>query len=273
MASAVVLPDHVRETHDESGNASTPRGRSLALPVGAGPGTPGRGSAEVASSSGVRGAKLQVMGILGRLTTLIKSNVNDAIDSMQDPAKEIDQMVRDMEDSARQARAEVAQCHGRGEAAWPSGSRQLAGEAKTWEQHAVKAVQAGDDALAKEALKRKAEKEADRLEAEKALAEQKAYVDQLTAGLKALEARVKDVKLRQGSLREKARANKNQSPVSTKTSAFDNFERMSSKIEAVEAEAGLARSCPARPPRRIAADKKFREMTEDQPAWTTPSPS
>ena len=47
------------------------------------------------------------MGILGRLSTLIKSNLNDAIDSMQDPGKEIDQMVRDMEDYARQARAEV----------------------------------------------------------------------------------------------------------------------------------------------------------------------
>ena len=50
------------------------------------------------------------MGILGRLSTLIKSNVNDAIDSMQDPGKEIDQMVRDMEDYARQARAEVGRC-------------------------------------------------------------------------------------------------------------------------------------------------------------------
>ena len=44
------------------------------------------------------------MGILGRLSSLVKSNVNDVIDSMQDPAKGIDQMVRDMEESARQAR-------------------------------------------------------------------------------------------------------------------------------------------------------------------------
>ena len=43
------------------------------------------------------------MGILGRLSTMIKSNVNDVIDSMQDPAKEIDQMVRQME-LRRQAR-------------------------------------------------------------------------------------------------------------------------------------------------------------------------
>ena len=203
------------------------------------------------------------MGILGRLTTLIKSNVNDAIDSMQDPAKEIDQMVRDMEDSARQARAEVAQVMA-DEKRQAKRVEQLAGEAKSWEDHAVRAVQAGDDALAKEALKRKAEKEADRLEAEKALADQKAYVDQLTAGLKALDARVKDVKLRQGTLREKARANKGVNPVSTKTSAFDNFERMSGKIEAVEAEAGLADELSGQTAERVAADRKFRELTEDK---------
>lgn len=203
------------------------------------------------------------MGMLGRLTTLIKSNVNDVIDSMQDPAKEIDQMVRDMEDSARQAKAEVAQCMV-DEKLQAKRVNDLAAEVQTWEQHAIKAVQAGDDALAKEALKRKAEKEADRLEAEKALGEQKAYVDQLTAGLKALEARVKDVKLRQGSLREKARASKGQSPVSTKTSAFADFERMSGKIDAVEAEASLTDELSGQTADRVAADKKFREMSEDR---------
>ena len=54
---------------------------------------------------------------------MIKSNVNDPIDSMQDPAKEIDQMVRDMEDSPREARSEVATLHGRGEAPRRSASR------------------------------------------------------------------------------------------------------------------------------------------------------
>jgi phage shock protein A len=201
------------------------------------------------------------MGMLGRLTTLIKSNVNDVIDSMQDPAKEIDQMVRDMEDSARQARSEVAQCLAE-EKRQAKRVTELAGEVQTWEQHAVKAVQAGDDALAKEALKRKAEKEALRLETEKNLGEQKAYVDQLTSGLKALEARVKDVKMRQGTLREKARASKGQSPVSTKTSAFAEFERMSGKIDAVEAEASLTDELGGQTAERVAADKKFREMSE-----------
>ena len=69
------------------------------------------------------------------------------------------------------------------------------------------AVRAGDDALAKEALRRKGEKEAERAETQKALQEQGVYGDQLTAALKALDARLKDIKLRQGTLRAKARAN------------------------------------------------------------------
>lgn len=203
------------------------------------------------------------MGILGRLSTLIKSNVNDAIDSMQDPAKELDQMILDMEDSARQARVEVAQCMGEAKRQ-EKRVEALAAEVKTWEEHAMRAVQGGDDALAKEALRRKAEKEADRLEAEKALQDQRVYVDQLTAGLKALESRVKDVKLRQGTLREKARAaKKGGSATSVQTSAFDDFERMSGKIDAIEAQSSIDDELAGRTPASIEADRKLREMSEN----------
>ena len=119
------------------------------------------------------------MGILGRLSSLIKSNVNDVIDSMQDPAKEIDQMVRDMEESARQARTEVAQCLAE-EKRLQKRVADLEGEAADWVKRAETAVRAGDDALAKEALRRKAEKDAERAETQKALQEQGVYADQLT---------------------------------------------------------------------------------------------
>src|SRR3954452_13767099 len=203
------------------------------------------------------------MGILGRLSTLVKSNVNDLIDGMQDPAKEIDQMVRDMEDSVRQARTEVAQCLAE-EKRLGKRVSDLAAEAQRWEEHAIRAVQAGDDPLAKEALKRKAEKVAEKLEAEKLAADQKAYVEQLMAGLKALEARVKDVKLRQGTLREKARANKRENPVSTKTAAFDEFDRLSGRIEAVEAEASLGEELSGDSAERRATDPKLRELDQDK---------
>jgi phage shock protein A len=203
------------------------------------------------------------MGILDRLSTLIKSNVNDVIDSMQDPGKEIDQMVLDLEDSARKARAEVATCMAE-EKRLAKRIGDLDAEAQTWESRATAAVKANDDALAKEALRRKAEKVAERMEAEKALQEQKVYVDQLTAGLKALDARVRDVKSRQGTLREKARAAKNKSAVSTKTSAFDEFERMSGKIDAVEAEASLNEELSGETPEQAAAGRKLETMSADK---------
>ena len=199
------------------------------------------------------------MGILGRLSTLIKSNVNDAIDGMQDPAKEIDQMVRDMEDSARQARAEVATCMGE-EKRLQKRTEALGAEIKTWTDRAELAVRAGDDALAKEALRRRGEKETERAETQKNLQEQGVYVDQLATALKALEARVKDVKSRQGTLREKARAAKGVSPLSGKTSAFDDFDRMSGKIDAVEAEAGLADELEGRSAASLAAERKLDAM-------------
>lgn len=193
---------------------------------------------------------------------MIKSNVNDLIDSMQDPAKEIDQMVRDMEESAREARSEVASCMAE-EKRLGKRIEALTAEAKSWEDRATMAVRAGDDALAREALTRKAEKEAERAETQKSLREQEVYVEQLAVGLKALDARVQDVKLRQGSLREKARASKRGgSPVSTKTSAFDDFERMSSKIDAVEAEASLSDELSGRSASSIEAERKLKEMAE-----------
>lgn len=203
------------------------------------------------------------MSILGRLSTLIKSNVNDAIDSMQDPGKEIDQMVLDMEDSTRQAKAEVAGCMAE-EKRMAKQVQTLLDDAQVWADRAADAVRAGDDALAREALRRKAEIDANRLEIEKALDDQKVYVDQLMAGLKALDLRVKDVKLRQGTLREKARASKNRSPLSNKTAAFDDFDRMSSKIDAVEAEAGLTEELGGRTAASQEAERKLDGMAEDK---------
>ena len=196
------------------------------------------------------------MGILGRVSTLIKSNVNDLIDGMQDPGKEIDQMVRDMEDSAREARGEVARCMA-DEKRLQMRLGALASEAQTWEDRAATAVRAGDDALAREALARKRATEAEQAETKKALQEQSVYVDQLTSGLKSLEARVKEVQLRQGTLREKARASKRGGGLGGAASAFDDFERMSSRIDAVEAEASLGDELGGRAAAALETDRKL----------------
>jgi phage shock protein A len=196
------------------------------------------------------------MSILSRLSTLIKSNVNDLIDGMQDPGKEIDQMVRDMDESAREARGEVARCMAE-EKRLQNRIEVMAEESRTWDERAAAAVRAGDDALAREALTRKGVTEGERAQTQKALQEQSVYVDQLTAGLKALEARVRDVKLRQGTLREKARAAKRGGGLGAGTAAFDDFERMSSRIDAVEAEASLTDELAGQTAASIETDRKL----------------
>jgi phage shock protein A len=201
------------------------------------------------------------MGILGRLSTLVKSNLNDAIDSMQDPGKEIDQMVRDMEDYARQARAEVGRSIA-DERVLERKVQTLEGEIADWQKKAEMAVRAGDDGLAKEALGRKGEKEAERDDTKKALQEAGVYADQLTAALKALEVRLKDVKLRQGTLKAKARGNRD-GTMTAKTSAFNEFERMSSRIDATEAEASLDEELGNRKTATVAADRRLEQMAND----------
>jgi len=201
------------------------------------------------------------MGILGRLSTLIKSNVNDAIDSMQDPGKEIDQMVRDMEDYARQARAEVGRCIA-DERLLERRVQTIEAEIADWEKRAETAIRAGDDNLAKQALARKVEKEAERDEAKKALQDQGVYADQLTAALKALETRLKDVKLRKETLKAKARSSKS-GTMTDKTSAFNEFDRLSSRVEATEAEADLGDELAGRTTQRIDVERQLEKLQSD----------
>jgi phage shock protein A len=213
------------------------------------------------STEGACDANLPAMGILGKLSTLIKSNVNDVIDSMQDPGKAIDQMVRDMEESARQARTEVGQCLAEGKRLERKVT-DLDGDIAEWDRRAEQAVKAGDDGLAKEALRRKGEKEAERTEMRKAVQEQSVYTDQLAEALRTLDVRLKEIKLRQGTLKAKARANRGGNPASTKTSAFDDFDRMANRIDAVEAEASLNDDLAGRSSESVAAERRLNEMAE-----------
>ena len=47
-------------------------------------------------------------GMMDRLARLIRANVNDLIDQAEDPEKMIDQILREMQDSIRTAKAQVA---------------------------------------------------------------------------------------------------------------------------------------------------------------------
>lgn len=178
------------------------------------------------------------MGILHRISTLLKSNLNSTLDKMSDPGKQIDQAVIEMEEQQKKARVEV-----QGMLAAEKRQRQhaeaLLKSSREWEERATRAVQAGDDGLAKEALKRKAEVDLELKEAATALEEQRAHVDELTQALKALDQRVKEIKLRKETLKAQARAQKSRESGTGSTSAFDRFDQLQTGIDVKEAEVAL----------------------------------
>ena len=93
-------------------------------------------------------------GILDRISTILRSNINAALDRAEDPEKMLDQIIRDMNDAIEQAKGQVATVIAQEkqlEAEKANAERQ----AKEWDNKAQRAVKAGRDDLAVEWLRRK----------------------------------------------------------------------------------------------------------------------
>jgi phage shock protein A len=201
------------------------------------------------------------MGVLSRLNTLIKSNLNAAVDRMSNPAREIDILVAEMEDALKAARQEVQTNLASEKLAIKQRDRLLQ-EAREWEDRAARAVRAGDDDLAREALTQKTQLDTQAEAAEKSLREQEAYVDQLSTSLKELEARVKEVKLRKNTLKQQARMSSGKT-AKKGGSAFADFERLSSKVDAMDAETALDAELSSLGSKDAEVDRKLRALDKD----------
>src|SRR2546426_765641 len=93
------------------------------------------------------------MGIFDRLSTLIRSNINDLISRAENPEKMLNQLIVDMRTQLAKAKQQVASAI--------ADEKRLAAQvdqekkaAEDWEKRAVLAVQEGRDDLAKQALLR-----------------------------------------------------------------------------------------------------------------------
>jgi len=182
------------------------------------------------------------MGIFARLATLIKSNLNDLISRSEDPEKMLNQVVIDMANQLIEAKKQVAVSIA-DEKRLAKQAEQEAANAAEWERRAMLAIKAGDDNLAKEALSRK--KEHDQLAAsyKDQWQKQKQAVDQLKTALRLLNNKIEEAKRKKNVLiARKKRAEAQKAIQETMSglqnaSAFETFERMSSKIDQLEAEA------------------------------------
>jgi phage shock protein A len=182
------------------------------------------------------------MGIFSRLGSLIKSNVNDAINKAEDPEKMLNQVILEMNTQLVEAKKQVAVAI--------ADEKRLAKQleaanlnGKEWEKKAMMAVRAGDDTLAREALSRKAEHDKLTSEYQKQHQMQKDATEKLKTALRGLQNKIDDARRKKDLLiARKKRADAQQSIQKTlnnmtDTSAFDTFDRMQQKVDQLEAEA------------------------------------
>lgn len=171
------------------------------------------------------------MSILGRFSNLIKSNLNAAVDKLSDPAKEVDLLIEEMEEELKKLRLELRDQLAREKLAQKKVDEEYRAVQK-WQEHAERAVQAGDDELAKEALLRRDAMEVKLAAVEKTLAEHSQLTAKLAAQLKAGDQKLLEVKGKREALKARARAAKQ--AANPEGTAFDRFSTLVSQIESQE---------------------------------------
>jgi phage shock protein A len=185
------------------------------------------------------------MGIFSRLGTLIKSNLNDLISRAEDPQKMLNQIVLDMQNQLVEAKKQVAVSIADEKRLKKQLDEQ--GElSKEWERKAMLAVRQGDDGLAKEALRRKGEHDAQVGEYSKQWELQRQAVDKLKEQLRSLNDKIEEAKRKKNVLIARQKRAEAQRAIQdtmrglSDTSAFDTFDRMAQRVDQIEAEAEAA---------------------------------
>ena len=84
------------------------------------------------------------MAIFGRISDILKSNVNELIDKAEDPAKMMDQMIREMQEQLREAKIEVAKAIA-DEKRLQQQLKNNQAQGKNWESKAMLALKKGDE--------------------------------------------------------------------------------------------------------------------------------
>src|SRR6266704_3569681 len=176
------------------------------------------------------------MGIFDRLSTLIRSNINDLINRAENPEKMLNQLIVDMRSQLAKAKQQVA--------AAIADEKRLSAQVDTekksaedWERRAVLAVQEGRDDLAKQALLRHNEHAQGAVQLHETWVKHREETEKLKLSLRQLNDRIEEAKRKKNILiarQKRAEAHKRiqetMSSIGDK-SVFETFERMTEQIE------------------------------------------
>jgi len=182
------------------------------------------------------------MGILDRVSTLMRANINDLIDRAEDPEKVVRQLLMDMNSQLLQVKTTVAASIA-DEKQLMQRYRDNDAKAAEWQRRAELAVEKGQDDLAREALTRR-NTFATTAEGFKEQYEQQArQVEILKDALHQLEAKIQEATTKQDLLIARARRAKAETKIRTtlsgldQSSALGSFARIEEKVMRQEAQA------------------------------------
>jgi phage shock protein A len=207
------------------------------------------------------------MGIIDRAKRAISSNVNALIDKAEDPRKIVELTLDEMKEQTRRARQDVVAA-----VAAEKQLRRKCDDLKTqvekWEQRAVLAVTAGDDALAREALKQKARVAEELAQTEQRREEQLGLALKMRDDLDSMERKHKELSAKKGTIAaraEMAKAGGGAEALGAKggSNAFETFRGMEEKIDQEEAEGAALQELESDAMKEAELESKFRRLERE----------
>jgi phage shock protein A len=183
------------------------------------------------------------MGIFSKIKGGISSKANAALDKAIDPQKELEMAILELEEGRKKAMAELL--------SYKTTAKQLdqdiekyKAKAAEWEKRAMTALRAGDEGMAREALKEKKAAEAEVVKIERDKHEAASYAIQLNKSRKEFETKLTVLKLRKGTLATQIAAARSAGgdAFGNDSSVWDKFQRAEDRIdaEAIETEVDAA---------------------------------
>jgi phage shock protein A len=176
------------------------------------------------------------MGIFSKLSTLIRSNINDMIARAENPEKMLNQVIVDMREQLTKAKQEVAVAIA-DERKLKAQAEDEGRQAQDWERRAMLAVREGRDDLARQALLRHqeyAERAASLFETWQRQSEE---TERLKDSLRQLNSKIEEARRKKNLLVAKQKRAEAQKRIHetmhglSDRSAFEAFDRMAQRIE------------------------------------------
>jgi phage shock protein A len=203
------------------------------------------------------------MGILDRIRTVLKSNINALISKAEDPEKMLNQLIMDMNEQLLEAKKQVALSIA-DEKKLERQALENKAQGEDWEKKAMLAVKAGKDDLAKEALVRKQEYDGYAVSFQKEYEAQHVSVEQLKDALRQLQAKIEEASRKKNLLIARAKRAEAQKQIQQTMgslsggSSFDTFDRMAQKVDQIEAEAEAMKELG-----EVTADQKLEDKFKE----------